>query len=201
MGLVKFSPGNIKMGNIPSVSLPSHTTCRKCDCWKKCYAHKLERLRPVVRNAYQSNFELLKNDPKAFWREVEGQIKMSRYFRFHVSGDIPNIDYLDHMVSIARQNLHCQILCFTKKYEIVNTYVDRMKITMPNNLHLVFSGWPGLVMDNPHKFPEAHVFFRDGTTTARSDAKKCSGNCSECAITDNGCWTLKSGEQVVFEEH
>ena len=42
---------------------------------------------------------------------------------------------------------------------------------------------------------------KQGRTTARPDAKLCNGNCTECAITDDGCWTLGPGEQVVFNEH
>ncbi len=51
MGSVKFSPGNAKMGSIPSVSLPAIRTCVRCECNQKCYAAKLERLRPTVRVA------------------------------------------------------------------------------------------------------------------------------------------------------
>lgn len=201
MGLVKFSPGNSKMGAVPSVSLPSHATCRVCDCWHKCYANKLERLRPRVMKAYQHNLDILRRDKETFWREVDGQIKMSTFFRFHVSGDIPDMDYLDRMVKVAIDNPHCQILCFTKRYEFVNAYVETKGMIIPINLHLVFSGWPGLEMKNPFHFPEAHVLFRNGTTTARAGAKVCGGNCTECAITDSGCWVLKHGEQVVFHEH
>lgn len=56
-------------------------------------------------------------------------------------------------------------------------------------------------MDNPFRLPEAHVRYRDGSTTARDDALDCGGNCTECALTDGGCWTLRTGEQVVFNEH
>ena len=56
-------------------------------------------------------------------------------------------------------------------------------------------------MENPFKLPEAHVLFKDGTTTASDTATPCGGNCTECAITDAGCWTLRQGEQVVFHEH
>ena len=88
---LKVSPGNDKMGRIPSVSLPAIVTCRNgCPCADKCYAHKLERLRPTVRNAYKSNLELLNSDPDTYWREVEAAIMTTRFFRFHVSGDIPN---------------------------------------------------------------------------------------------------------------
>lgn len=126
------------MGSIQSVSLPSVVTCRKYDCQKKCYARKLERLRPSVRAAYANNIEVLKNEPDTYWREVEAAI-MTR--------------------------------------------------------------WRGLAMNNPFHLPEAHVKYRDGSTTASPKAKPCGGNCTECAITDGGCWTLDYGEQVVFNEH
>ena len=118
---VKISSGNSKLGKIPSVSLPAGETCRSdCECSKKCYAKKLERLRKTVREAYQHNYDLLKNKPDVYWREVEASIMMSRFFRFHVSGDIPDEEYLIHMIEVAERNPHCEILCFTKKYEIVN---------------------------------------------------------------------------------
>lgn len=201
MGQVKFSPGNTKMGNIPSVSLPSIKTCPHCGCWDKCYANKIERIRPTVKKAYQNNWDLLWEDEDAYWREVEGQIMLSRYFRFHVSGDIPNESYLVNMVRVARHNPHCQILCFTKRYKWVNDYLDREHGALPDNLHMIFSAWPGLTMVNPYKLPEAHVIFRDGSTTAAPHATACGGNCSECAVTDSGCWTLRRGDQVVFHEH
>lgn len=198
---LKISNGNLKMGNIPSVSLPSGLTCRNdCECTIKCYARRLERMRPLVRAAYQSNFDLLNNDSNTYWREVEASIMMSRFFRFHVSGDIPDIVYLTHIVEIAQKNPHCNILCFTKKYDIVNEWILTYG-ELPVNLHLVMSVWQGLECKNPYNLPEAHVRYRDGTTTARADAKECGGNCTECACTDDGCWTIKNGEQVVFNEH
>lgn len=198
---IKISNGNSKMGKIPSVSLPSGLTCRgDCECNKKCYAKKLERLRPSVRSAYQHNYELLRCAPETYWREVEGTIMMSRYFRFHVSGDIPDLTYFAKMIEIADRNPHCQILCFTKKYDVVNTTLG-VGIQIPENLHIILSVWRDLKCPNLYGLPEAHVKYRDGGTTARSDAVKCGGNCTECAITAGGCWTLKNGEQVVFNEH
>lgn len=204
MGTVKISEGNSKLGRIPSVSLPSVVTCRNCDCQKKCYARKLERIRKSVRGAYQHNLSVLKESPQIYWREVEAAIMMSRFFRFHVSGDIPDANYLQNMITIAARNPHCEILCFTKKYELVNEYIQNdggAPNKLPENLHIIFSGWVGLEMANPFSLPEAHVRYRDGSTTAREDAIQCGGNCTECAVTDGGCWTLKNGEQVVFNEH
>lgn len=222
MGTVKISKGNSKLGAIPSVSLPSVKTCRHCACQEKCYAKKLERLRPAVRNAYQHNLDVLNSDPDTYWREVEASIMMSRFFRFHVSGDIPSMEYFAKMVEVAKRNPHCEILCFTKKYEIVNKYIENFEVlrysklvfpdcmfgipadtdpVIPENLHIIFSGWVGLDMVNPFSLPEAHVRYRDGSTTAREDAIECNGNCTECALTEGGCWNLQKGQQVVFNEH
>ena len=200
MSVLSISKGNSKMGSIQSISLPSVVTCRSCDCQKKCYARKLERLRPSVAKAYQRNLEVLQSDPDTYWREVEGSFMMSRFFRFHVSGDIPDLNYLEHMVDISDRNKHCQILCFTKKYEIVNGFIESGR-EIPANLHIIFSAWVGLNMVNPFSFPEAHVRYRDGSTTAKDGAVECGGNCTECATTDGGCWILKNGEQVIFDEH
>lgn len=198
---IKISSGNAKLGSIPSISLPAGITCRgDCECQKKCYAKKLERLRKTVRDAYKHNYDLLNQDSDTYWREVEASIMMSRFFRFHVSGDIPDCVYFAHMIDVAERNKHCEILCFTKKFDIVNRHLD-MGGTIPANLHIIFSGWKGLKMDNPYLLPEAHVRYRDGYTTASSSAKECGSNCTACATTDGGCWTLKSGEQVVFNEH
>lgn len=199
--MVSISGGNIKMGKISSVSLPEIVTCRKdCECCKKCYAAKIERLRKMVKVAYQRNWKILQNDPALYWRQVEAAIMLQRYFRFHVSGDIPSKKYLKNMVEISTRQPHCQILCFTKRFDFVNDFVTNGG-KIPENLQIIFSGWKGLSMENPFHFSEAHVLYKDGFTTARPDAKMCGGNCTECAMTGVGCWTLKKGEQIVFKEH
>lgn len=200
MSIVKISNGNSKMGAIKSVSLPSVTTCVKCDCNKKCYSYKLERLRPNVREAYKSNLRLLKDHPEIYWREVEAAIMTSRFFRFHVGGDIVDADYFENMVNVAIKHKHCEILCFTKKYDIVNDYIGK-HFELPINLHIIFSAWVGLEMANPFCLPVAHVRYRNGECYARPDAFECTGNCSECAQTSGGCWTLESGQEIVFNEH
>ncbi len=198
---ISISKGNSKMGSISSVSLPSGLTCRNdCECSRKCYAKRIERLRKSVREAYMTNLEVLRSSPEVYWREVEAAVMLSRFFRFHVSGDIPNRDYLDRMLEVARRNTHCEILVFTKKYELVNKALDEGE-SLPPNLHLIFSVWRGLSVENPYRLPEAHVRYKDGTTTANETAVDCGGNCTECALTSGGCWVLKCGEQVVFDEH
>ena len=200
---VCISRGNVKMGAIPSVSLPPIKTCapNACKlCGKKCYAKKICKLRKTVRDSYERNLKILTEEPDKFWREVNASVALSSYFRFGVSGDIYTFEYLEKMVEIAKNNRHCQILCFTKRYEWCNEYLEKHKY-FPKNLHIIYSAWKGLEMNNPYGQPEAHVFYKDGTTTASDGAKFCSGNCAECAVENKNCWTLKKGEQIVFKEH
>ena len=199
---VTISRGNSKMGAIPSLSLPPFVSCSPAACklcGKKCYARRIVARRKTVKDAYEKNLYLLKNEPEKFWREVNGALAMATHFRFGVSGDIYNADYFEHIVELTRKNKQCEVLCFTKQFDIVNAYLEHHRL--PKNLHLIFSAWKGLDMPNPHNLPEAHVLFRDGTTTARDGAKFCSGNCTECAITNRNCWSLQKNEQIIFAEH
>ena len=66
---------------------------------------------------------------------------------------------------------------------------------------MIFSAWVNLEMVNPFSLPTAHVRYRDGSTTAKIGAKDCGGNCTECAVVSDGCWTLRGGEEIVFDEH
>lgn len=197
---VSFSKENSKMGPIYSVSLMPIITCVPgCKCSKECYAFRLTKYRKTVRDAWLRNTRILKGNPESFWRQTEGMIMMSRYFRFHVGGDIPDKDYLDNMFAVAKRNPHCKILCFTKRYELVN---ERMKqMDKPENLQLILSSWRGMEMENPYNLPEAHVLYKDGFTMAKPDAFKCNGNCFACAKAETGCWTMRNGQQVAFKEH
>ena len=200
---VSISKGNSKMGAIPSVSLPPIKTCSPeavKHCGRKCYVRRYLGIRQkTVGAAYERNLYILQHDPEKFWREVNAAVAMATHFRFGVSGDIPDMFYLARMVDVAEKNPRCEILCFTKQYEFVNSFVSSHEL--PANLHIIFSAWKGLGMPNPFNLPEAHVFFKDGTTTAKDGARYCSGNCYECAIDNANCWSLKAGEQIIFKEH
>ena len=195
---ISISKGNSKMGFIPSVSLPPIVTCAaNCTCAKKCYAAKLCRLRPNVRNAYQKNLDILKNDMDNYFIQVKAAAMVSKYFRFHVSGDIPDMNYLDRMVKLAQDLPGTTFLAFTKQYNFINNFLQYAVI--PDNLKIIFSAWPGMTMENPHNMPVANVIFK-GQEPA-DDWKICGGKCSECACRGVGCWELKKGENIAFYEH
>lgn len=199
---VSISYGNSKMGAIPSVSLPPVTTCPNgAPCAKKCYAAKLCRIYPTVKKAYQNNLDILNNDWMEYWRQVRNAVKMSKYFRFHVSGDIPNAAYFKELVITACACPECNILIFTKQYDIVNNYIDRVG-GIPKNLHVIFSRWDAawnVSIRNPHNLPMSAVIFKQSNNIEYD--KACGGNCAECACKGVGCWELKNGETIAFYEH
>lgn len=196
---VSISKGNAKMVAIPSVSLPPIVTCPKnCPCAKKCYAAKLCRIYPSVKKAYENNLNILNSNPVEYWKQVDQSAKTTRYFRYHVSGDIVDITYLANMVVIAEQNPHTHFLSFTKQYNIVNDFIENVS-HIPENLKIIFSEWDGMTIPNPYNLPTAAVIFKG--TEPRNHWKICGGNCAECACQGVGCWELKQGETVAFYEH
>lgn len=196
---VSISTGNRKMGQIPSVSLPPIVTCKNCaTCAKKCYAAKLCRIYKSVREAYENNLNILKADRNEYFEQVKAAARMSRYFRFHVSGDIIDVDYLDRMVKTARELKGTEFLAFTKNYEDVNKYFENHR--KPANLHLIMSlPFDGATIENPHNLPTAAVILKG--SEPKASYKVCGGNCSECACKGVGCWELKKGETIAFYEH
>ena len=132
-----------------------------------------------------------------YFLQVKAAAMVTKYFRFHVSGDIPDMNYLDQMVKLAEDLPGTTFLAFTKQYNFINNFLQYAQI--PSNLKIIFSEWPGMPMENPHNLPVAHVIFK-GQEPAES-WKICGGNCSECACRGVGCWELKNGEHIAFYEH
>lgn len=198
---VQISPGNTKTGNtVASVSLIPIAYCPNSkECKSQCYDIRNDCRHNGVKNARARNTAIWEIEPQRYFNEVSWSVKFVKYFRWHIGGDIVNMEYLKGMVRVAEENQHCTFLAFTKNYSVVNDYLSKCDI--PENLKIIFSRWPGLPCENPFSLPEAHILFADGVTTADERTKPCGGNCSECAVTDSGCWTLKSGESVSFPAH
>lgn len=200
---VSISPGNSKTGHlVPSVSLPQGVFCpQDAPCFYEgtCYVKNID-WRPNVADAYERNYIILTEDPEQFWREVDAAIKMNFAFRYHVSGEIPDKEYLERMIREAEMNPHCKQLVFTKKYDLVNEYFDEHGIeSKPSNLQIIFSEWIGYPMNNPYHFPVARVLY--ATDEITPDMKICGGNCSECVCRNTGCWVLEFGDVIYLPDH
>ena len=197
---VSISNKNSKMGEVASVStLPLITCPARCKgtCGPDCYAAKLANLRPQVLKSYARNTALLMLRPELYWQGINYAMAGVRFFRFHVSGDILNSEYFENMIQAARNNGHCEILAFTKRFEIVNAWI-RENGPLPSNLHILFSGWQNLKPVNPYKLPETNVFGKEGP---KEDWKVCGGNCFSCACRGLGCWKATTGDIVAFRKH
>ena len=196
---VSISRGNAKLGAIPSVSLPAGITCNPgAPCFKECYARRIAYRYKESKNAYDRNLYILTNNQVAYWLQVRAAAIMSKYFRYHVSGDIPDTGYFAEMVKTAEMLPGTTFLAFTKQYKIVNDYINGGG-HIPENLKVIFSNWRAWKCDNPHNIPVCEVIFKDDTPA--ENWKICGGNCTECACRGIGCWELKKGDTIAIYKH
>lgn len=212
--MISISSGNIKMGDISSISLPAVVTCRPdAPCFQKCYARKMCAYRETVRAAYERNLDIYRNNPESYWRQLRAHCSMVSAFRFHVSGDIPDIQYLEGMIKLARDCKNCQFLAFTKRAEWVNDKISalkKQKKALPKNLHIVISNWGSWTLPNPYGLPVTNVIPRhttpaeiellvsDGSTICPS--KHGEWGCADCFRLGINCWA-KGTKQILFPEH
>ena len=199
---MKVTNGNSKLSaSIPSINLPAGITCRAdAPCCRGCYAKKGNFLYKNIRDCYMQNLLDFKNNPTKYFDDIikffNQDLAIFRYARWHSSGDIVDIAYLNGMCKVAHKCKQTKFLCFTKKYELINEYLDEGGC-IPPNLHIVFSGWDAnWTFDNPHNFPTSYVRFKDDTRDFNK-AKQCTGRCHDCL----NCWKLKKGQSVVFNKH
>ena len=199
-----ISVANSKLGMaIPTINLPYGTTCRKdAPCFKECYANKGRMKYKNFVNCASENLETYYQNPELYFQVIDNHLEMIpfKFFRWHSSGDIPDMQYLHLMCKLARKHKQTQFLCFTKKYEIVNNYLDSKK-RIPKNLVIVFSNWGDWICPNPYNLPTAWVELKGQTCLIPNTANECSGYCGDCCNTKSSCWNLKKGESVVFKQH
>lgn len=198
---VSVSPGNRKTGWIPSVSLMPYITCPaacKGTCDGKCYAGKLCAIYKTTLQSYARNVAIWQVKPDLYFNTIKAVAMQNRFFRYHVAGDIPNSVYFAWMVQIAKDVPGCTFLAFTKRYNIVNEWIDANG-PLPSNLKILFSGWSNLKPINPHGLPETTVYGKHETPDPAW--LLCGGNCSECSCRGCGCWKVESGDVIAFEIH
>ena len=201
---IRLSYGNRKTSSlVPSVSLIPIADCGNCKlCSRGCYdirnvcCYKQSQAQRAVNSA------ILTQDRDRYFDEVEAACKFLRFFRWHIGGDIKDEDYLRRMIRVAVRVPHCEFLCFTKMYDVVNFCLERMW-SFPANLHIIFSDWRGAEFDNPHNIPVSSPRWADGTTGPHcgENAFMCPSNCAECAEAGTGCWGAKPGDTILFEAH
>lgn len=205
---VTIGRGNTKLGaHVASVSVLPIFDCGNCEhCSRGCYDWKMLSIYPTALESRAKNHVIFKKDPEGFFNQIVkaltvGEFKKYKLQRWNVGGDIVDAVYFRGVVFVAEEVKDMQFLIFTKRFDIVNKFIADGG-AIPENLKIVFSGWPGLPMDNPYDFPVSSPVFADGTCAV--DVEKaffCPGGCEECGMSGLGCWRLKKGESVIFNAH
>jgi len=198
---VSVTKGNRKIGRVLNVSLAPIITCLNClGCLKLCYDIKAILQYKNVAIARAKNYVILIRDRDKYFNEIIETLKhrkTNKFFRWHVAGDIIDVDYFDRMVKIARMFPDFRFWTYTKAYVFVNKWVkENGKENLPQNLTVMFSEWKGMKMDNPYKFPEFRVWFHSEPKPTK--VHWCPGNCEICLKSKTGC---PYGQTTYCEEH
>ena len=199
---VNIQRGNTKLGKVLNVSLPPGRTCAsQVPCFNQgCYARKFYHLRGACRNAWDQNYALAMTKRDFYFEFIRAMAALGEpeLFRWHVSGDIPDADYLVRMVAVAQACPKTRFLCFTKQYAMVVVH-RRLCKPWASNLNIVVSAWPGLpIPAELRSFPTAWMRDRKNPDPRiPADAVECDGGCDTCGL----CWMLEPGRSVVFDKH
>jgi hypothetical protein len=96
---IHISAGNNKLGSIMNISLPPVVTCQNCgSCCKYCYAVRSYNRFTGTAAGWNENYLLFLTDPDRYFNEISQAVKLQRFFRWHVSGDIVNGAYFAGMI-------------------------------------------------------------------------------------------------------
>lgn len=199
---VFISNGNKKVGDVPSVSLLPVIDCGNCSkCKRSCYDLRHDIIMKECLATRAVNSLICKHERERYFSEIDDYLTrhLRPAFRFHVGGDIVDESYFRSMVELAVKHRKVDFLVFTKMFYIVNGWIDEHG-ELPSNLHVIFSGWIGLKMDNPHNLPTTHPII-NGVTSAPEGARYCTGNCTECYKEERMCWVIGKGDSILFAAH
>lgn len=212
---VNFSDGNSKTGPALTFSLPIPYTCRAdCECRTKgrcygcsgCYNYGSNQV------LYTENLNFFNSQPSpVFVAACSLAVAVSgcSIFRWFGVGDLPNRRFLECMVEIANQNPGVKFWAYTKKYNIVNSFLDDGG-DIPENLVVIFSHWLNddgtfFPMENPHKQQTSEFIPLGQEERAKLVDHICpcsdpnsTAHCSNCP---NACYNLKRGQSMALLEH
>lgn len=198
-----ISTGNSKLGKfIGAINLPAGKTCNPdAPCRKYCYALKGHYVFASAKSVRERNLNIYKTNPKSFFKQLSCNTAFFKFVRWHDSGDIVDMAYLEGMCKVAHDNPDVRYLAFTKQFQIVNNYLASGE-EIPKNLTVVFSTWGNWIPENPFNLPMTFVRFKVKAMESQNEkipenAFQCPGDCKTCGM----CWKLEKGDSVVFNQH
>lgn len=216
LDVLNVSGGNSKTGEkVINFNLPVEMSCNHaCECYSKgiCYACSGCYLFGSNQKLYAENMQFFRNQSTTdFIKAIQMAIDEYGYslFRWFTCGDIPNNRFLSAMVETAKNNPDIRFWSYTKKYEIVNRWIDENG-QLPGNLVIIFSHWMNedgsyFPMDNRHNLPTSEFipFGKEELKNNVTHICPCSDPTvkATCATCDHPCYTLKPGESMALLEH
>lgn len=193
---ISISHGNSKLGSIPSISLLPGLSCGAVPCITDCYAKRMMNYRPKTHQAWSRNYFMAIHHRNYYFCQIDEYLtaNMPQYFRWHVAGDILDVEYLTSMRKLAIDHPDTKFMAFTKRYEFFDGVDDGI-----SNLNIIMSMWPGLAAPyHTHCYKRAWVIGEvNGMTDLRIPqwVELCPGNCENC----HDCW--ESSLDVAFHKH
>lgn len=212
---LNLSDGNSKTGNAINLNFPIEYTCNhSCECYKEglCYAEQGCYLFSSNQALYSENLNFfIENTSDDFISAVQFAIDFFGYrlFRYFTCGDILNKRFFDCMIKIAQNNPAVEFWSYTKKYEIVNNWIDENG-DLPKNLSIIFSHWMNsdgtfYPMNNRHNLPTSEFipFGKEDIINESYHVCPCSDPTvkATCETCDHPCYRLKKGEHMALCEH
>ena len=214
--ILHIVPGNEKTGiHVTSLNFPIEYTCNhSCECYKesKCYAESGCYLFANNQAGYSENYNFYKAcDKETFIKAVQLGIDYygNKLFRYFTCGDIPNYAFIDCMVELAKNNPDIMFWTYTKKYHLVNLWLD-CNGDLPENLTIIFSHWLNengtyFKMDNPHDLPTSEFipYGREELKETVDYICPCSDPSviATCETCEHACYKLKKGQKQALLEH
>lgn len=214
--ILHVAEGNTKTGTkVVNFNLSIEYTCNHdCECYKEglCYAEGGCYLYANNQAIYTENYNFIKNSTN---EEIltAWQLALDYYgyklWRYFTCGDIPFFRFFECMVEFAKRNPDVKFWSYTKKYYIVNKWIDENG-ELPENLTIIFSHWLNsdgtyYPMDNRHNLPTSEFIPFGMEKLAEKVTHICP--CSDptvkatCATCDHACYSLKNGESMALLEH
>ena len=202
---ITISKSNLKMGDIPSFSLPAGLSCPSgVPCAKKCYARRGHQKYDSVQESYRRNLRAVQTDPEGTARAITQWLRDRRntchVFRWNVSGDFAVDGYADLAFRVARDTPWVTHFAYTKVYALLT------RNDVPENFRLIASVWG---VYRPHigggKIIRAYMRDKAGKHyIPESTPERPVYNCTskiQCMGCTRPCWKMQPGESVVFDEH
>lgn len=202
-----ISKSNSKMGDSTAYGISATkchtgqklTTCDGSVC-SKCYALRIEKMRPSVHQGYIKRWDAVINNTgwvDAFVIRLN-KVNKSGFHRWHDSGDIQSSDHLHKIVSVARKTPHIKHWLPTKESKIVREYFSNH--SCPKNLVVRISSpmidqRPVTTIKNSIKTSTVHTK-GNHQYGFECPAPKQGNKCGDC----KACWSSKVNN-VSYKKH